>query len=72
VRQNRLLAGTAFTFLAALGFSIVPAIAKSAYENGANALGVMTVRFSIATALLLVARLLFGRNESWPTPRRTF
>jgi len=71
VRQNRLLAGTAFTFLAALGFSIVPAIAKSAYENGANALGVMTVRFSIATALLLVARLLFGRNESWPTPRRT-
>lgn len=69
--KNRRLVGTAFTFCAALGFSIVPAFAKSAYENGANALGVMTVRFSIATVLLVVARFVFGRKESWPTPRRT-
>ena len=57
--------------MACLGFSIVPALAKSSYEAGANALGVMTVRFSIATVLLLVARLVFGRNESWPDRRRT-
>ena len=69
--QNRRLLGTALTFMACLGFSIVPALAKSSYDAGANALGVMTVRFSIATVLLLVARLVFGRNESWPDRRRT-
>lgn len=57
--------------MACLGFSIVPALAKSSYDAGANALGVMTVRFSIATVLLLVARLVFGRKESWPDRRRT-
>ena len=57
--------------MACLGFSIVPALAKSSYDAGANALGVMTVRFSVATVLLLVARLVFGRNESWPDRRRT-
>ncbi len=69
--QNRRLLGTALTFMACLGFSIVPALAKSSYDAGANALGVMTVRFSIATVLLLVARLVFGRKESWPDRRRT-
>ena len=57
--------------MACLGFSIVPALAKSSYDAGANALGVMTVRFSVATVLLLVARLVFGRKESWPDRRRT-
>ncbi|MEY3925174.1 MAG: hypothetical protein RIQ63_525 [Actinomycetota bacterium] len=69
--QNRRLLGTAFTFMACLGFSIVPALAKSSYDAGANALGVMTVRFSIAGLFLIVARLTFGRKESWPTPRQT-
>lgn len=69
--QNRRLLGTALTFMACLGFTIVPALAKSSYDAGANALGVMTVRFSVATVLLLVARLVFGRKESWPDRRRT-
>lgn len=57
--------------MACLGFSIVPALAKSSYDNGANALGVMTVRFTVAAILLLVARVTIGRNESWPTLQRT-
>lgn len=68
--QNRRALGTIFTFAAALGFSIVPALAKSSYEAGSNALGVMTVRFTLAGLLLLVARLTIGRKESWPSPRR--
>lgn len=56
--------------MACVGFSIVPALAKSSYDAGANALGVMTVRFSIATVLLFVARFFFGRKESWPDRRR--
>lgn len=57
--------------MACLGFSIVPALAKSSYDNGANALGVMTVRFTVAAILLLIARVTIGRNESWPTLQRT-
>ena len=70
--ENRRLLGTVLTFMACLGFSIVPALAKSSYDNGANALGVMTVRFTAAAVLLLVARVTIGRNESWPTLQRTF
>ena len=69
--QNRRLLGTALTFVACLGFSIVPALAKSSYDRGANALGVMTVRFTVAALLLLVARFIFGRKETWPDARRT-
>ena len=68
--QNRRLAGTALVFVACLGFSIVPALAKTSYEAGSNALGVMTVRFSVAALLLLIARLTIGRKESWPTLKR--
>ena len=69
--QNRRLLGTALTFMACLGFSIVPALAKSSYDRGANALGVMTVRFTVAALLLLVARFIFGRKETWPDAKRT-
>ena len=68
---NRRLLGTALTFIACLGFSIVPALAKSSYDRGANALGVMTVRFTVAALLLLVARFIFGRKETWPDAKRT-
>lgn len=57
--------------MACLGFSIVPALAKSSYNRGANALGVMTVRFTVAALLLLVARFIFGRKETWPDAKRT-
>ena len=57
--------------MACLGFSIVPALAKSSYDRGANALGVMTVRFTVAALLLLVARFIFGRKEAWPDAKRT-
>ena len=60
--QNRRLLGTALTFMACLGFSIVPALAKSSYNRGANALGVMTVRFSVA-ALLLLPNLCFAATR---------
>ena len=69
--QNRRLLGTALTFMACLGFSIVPALAKSSYDRGANALGVMTVRFTVAALLLLVARFIFGRKETWPDAKGT-
>ncbi len=63
------LAGAALTTLAALGFSTVPAFAKTIYDADSNALGVMTVRFTLAAAIMLAARSLLARGEGRPLPR---
>ncbi len=62
------LAGAALTTLAALGFSIVPATTKTLFDADTNALGVMTVRFSLAALILLAVRLVWARAEGWPRP----
>ena len=49
-----------------VGFAVVPTITKTAYDEGANALGVMTPRFVLAAMLITAIRLLFGRKEGWP------
>ena len=49
-----------------LGFAVVPTITKTAYDEGANALGVMTPRFILAAILITVIRLVFGKKEGWP------
>jgi drug/metabolite transporter (DMT)-like permease len=62
------LAGAALTTLAALGFSIVPATTKTLFDAGTNALGIMTVRFSLAALILLTVRVAWARAEGWPRP----
>ena len=49
-----------------MGFAVVPTITRTAYDEGANALGVMTPRFAIAAILITAIRLLFGKKEGWP------
>lgn len=49
-----------------LGFAVVPTITKTAYDEGANALGVMTPRFVLAAILITAIRLVFGRKQGWP------
>ncbi len=53
--------------MSSLGFSIGPSLAKHAYESGANPLGVMTIRFTIASLIMLVLRQIILRNEPLPT-----
>jgi len=65
--QNQRLTGTLFVMASSLGFAVVPTITKTAYDQGANALGVMTPRFIIAGALITLIRLLFGKKEGWPS-----
>jgi drug/metabolite transporter (DMT)-like permease len=67
VAKNPKLVGTLFVMMSSLGFSIGPSLAKHAYESGANPLGVMTVRFTIASLIMLVLRQIILRNEPLPT-----
>lgn len=61
--------GTVFVMISSLGFSIGPTLAKNAYDAGANPLGVMTVRFTIASLIMLVLRQIAMRKApipDWP------
>ncbi len=55
--------------LSSAGFSTVPALAKTAYGTGPNALGIMTVRFTIASILLLAARQVLSHSAPWPSAK---
>lgn len=52
--------------MSSVGFSTVPAFAKTAYGAGPNPLGVMTVRFTIASVLLIGARQILTRATPLP------
>jgi drug/metabolite transporter (DMT)-like permease len=64
--MNQRATGTLFVMASSLGFAVVPTITKTAYDEGANALGVMTPRFVLAAILITAIRLLFGKKEGWP------
>ena len=63
---NQKLSETLFVMASSMGFAVVPTITRTAYDEGANALGVMTPRFAIAAILITAIRLLFGKKEGWP------
>jgi drug/metabolite transporter (DMT)-like permease len=61
------LAGTGFALLSAGSFGVMPVLTKVVYADGAATVGVLSVRFTLAAAtLLLLARL---RGERLPTGR---
>ena len=45
---------------------MVPFMAKSTYDEGANALGMLSSRFAMSAILMIVLRLIFVRNTPWP------
>jgi drug/metabolite transporter (DMT)-like permease len=67
VLKNQRILGTIFVIMSSLGFSIGPTLAKNAYDAGANPLGVMTVRFTIASAIMFVVRQISMRKEPFPS-----
>lgn len=65
--KNQRILGTIFVVMSSFGFSIGPTLAKNAYDAGANPLGVMTVRFTIASLIMLILRQIAMRKESFPS-----
>ena len=58
------LASTAF-------FSLTATFVVNAYDAGANPVGVLTVRFAIASVFMVAARRLFRPGVPWPNRRTT-
>ena len=60
-------AGTALALASAVSFGLMPVLTKVVYDGGADASGVLTVRFAIAAAVLLA--LAAARREARPDRR---
>ena len=63
--RRRRLTGVALALVSAAGFGVMPVLGKVAYDDGAEPLGILAVRFTIAAAALLVLARLLGQ----PLPR---
>ena len=70
--KNQRVLGFALVFLSSLGFSMAPTFSKRAYESGANTVGVLIVRFTIAALLMLLIRQFSSGQRVWPKPRLMF
>jgi len=57
--------------LSSTGFATVPTFAKKLYAHETNAMGVMSVRFTLATLLMLAIRGIMVRNTPWPSLKNT-
>ena len=57
--------------LSSTGFATVPTFAKKLYAHETNAMGVMSVRFTLATLLMLAIRSIMVRNTPWPSLKNT-
>ena len=68
--RSKQLTGSLLVVLSSLGFAIVPTIGVTAYDRGANPMGVMTPRFTLAALLLIIIRQVFARHEGWPAKRQ--
>ena len=70
--KNQRALGFALVFLSSLGFSMAPTFSKRAYESGANTVGVLIVRFTIAAVLMFLIRQFSSGQRVWPKPRLMF
>ena len=69
--KNQRVIGTLFVFLSSTGFATVPTFTKKIYAHDTNAMGVMSVRFALATLLMFVIRAVMVRNTPWPSLKNT-
>ena len=63
--HRRRLTGVALALVSAAGFGVMPVLGKVAYDEGAEPVGVLAVRFALAAVALLVLARVLGQ----PLPR---
>ena len=69
--KNQRVIGTLFVFLSSTGFATVPTFTMKIYEHDTNAMGVMSVRFTLAAALMFIIRAVMVRDTPWPSIKNT-
>lgn len=69
--KNQRVVGTLCVFLSSTGFATVPTITKKIYEHDTNAMGVMSVRFTLAALLMFAIRAVMVRDTPWPSLKAT-
>ncbi|HAG67301.1 MAG: hypothetical protein ABR75_01435 [Acidimicrobiia bacterium BACL6 MAG-120924-bin43] len=69
--KNQRVIGMLCVLLSSTGFATVPTFAKKLYAHETNAMGVMSVRFTLATLLMLAIRSIMVRNTPWPSLKNT-
>jgi drug/metabolite transporter (DMT)-like permease len=71
VPKNQRVIGTLLVFLSSTGFATVPTFTMKIYEHDTNAMGVMSVRFTLAAALMFIIRAVMVRDTPWPSIKNT-
>jgi drug/metabolite transporter (DMT)-like permease len=61
--------GVIYILISGVAFGLLPWFARIAFDHGAQPLGLLTVRFLIATVCLVVFHLVIRRHVSWPSRR---
>ena len=69
--KNQRVIGTLCVFLSSTGFATVPTFTKKLYAHDTNAMGVMSVRFTLAALLMFAIRAVMVRNTPWPNLKDT-
>ncbi len=63
------LFGVACVLVASVGFGLAPTFANFSFAHGADVVGILLARFTIASLLMLIARRFFVRGAPWPNRR---
>ena len=66
VLKNRGVAGVAFALTSSTLYGITPIFVYAAYDRGADPFGLMTARYAISAAVLLVIRFVHVGLRKWP------
>ena len=64
--KNRGVAGVAFALTSSTLYGITPIFVHAAYDRGADPFGLMTARYAISAAVLLVIRFVHVGLRKWP------
>lgn len=59
--------GVVYILISGVAFGLLPWFARVAFDHGAEPLGLLTVRFSIAMLSLVAFHLLIRKNIAWPS-----
>jgi len=66
VVKNQKLLGSFLIVFASACFAMVPFMAKTTYDEGANALGMLSARFAMSAIMMVILRFVLVRDTPWP------